>query len=77
MPGLKVRELNHCLESGARPFIEHFQSEMRQHPVLSRDGHEVGGNADNQEVKQRQQVLERNTMPLGISLNKLEPHSAA
>ena len=75
--GLKVGELNHCLESRARPLIQHLEAEMRQHPVLPGHAHQVGGYADYQKVKQRKEILERDPLLLRICLYKLEAHPAA
>ena len=50
---------------------------MRQDAVLPDHRHEVGGNADHQQVEQRDQGLERNAELLRIGLHELEAHAAA
>ena len=76
MSRLKFGEGCHRKEPLAGVLIELLQAEMGQHPVLPDHGHEVGGNADHQEVQQRDQGLERDAVFLGICLYELEAHTA-
>ena len=75
MPGLKLRKGCHREETLAWILVQLFETEMRQNPVLAGHGHEVGCNAHDQEVKEGDKRLERNSVFLGICLDKLETDS--
>ena len=76
MARLEVREVNHGLQAYARLLVQPLEAEMRKHPVLPHNGHEVRRDADDQKVQKRQQIFEVNAMSLGVGLHKLETDTA-
>ena len=73
--GLEVGQGDHGGEALAGVLVELLEAEVRQHAVLPHHGHEVGGDADHQQVQQRDQGLEGDAEPLGIGLHELEAHA--
>ena len=77
MSGLELRQGRHRRQPLAGIFVQLFQPEVRQHPVLSHHGNQIGRNTHDQQIQQRDQRLERYVVLLGIGLHKFEADSAA
>ena len=74
---LEVGELDHREQALARVHVELLESEICKHPVLPYHGHEVGGYADDKEVQQRDEALERHAVTRRIALHQLEAYPAS
>ena len=73
---IDVGVLEDGLDARARLFVELFQSIVGQHTVFAGDGHDVGSNADSQQVEQLIDLVDRQFESHRESGDELEAHAA-
>ena len=57
--------------------VEVLEAEVGQDAVLAHQGHDVRGDRDDEQVEQREDLFEGDSVALGIGLHELESHAAA